>query len=135
MDFEIAIQGNIYYRFYKYPDPNHVLKHEINLSIDNTLVAKNRDEKLATIGPLYSNYEVAKEASLKAKAKYDEEMADSKKKETDVDNSETLLTLRETELTVATKALASHSTSKSLETAKSLAEDKKKDAEENLKSK
>jgi hypothetical protein len=45
------------------------------------------------------------------------------------------VTLRETELTVATKALGLHSTSKSLETAKSLAEDKKKDAEENLKSK
>lgn len=87
MDYEIAIQGNIYYRFYKYPDPNYVLKTEIDLSIDNTAVAENRDKKLAIIGPLYKTYMVAKEASVKAKAKYDEEMANSKKRETDVDNS------------------------------------------------
>ena len=80
MDYEIAIQGNIYYRFYKYPDPNYVLKTEVDLSIDNTAVANHRDKMLDKIGPLYGDYTVAKEASMKAKAKYDEEMAETKKK-------------------------------------------------------
>ena len=31
-DFEIHIQGNIYHKFFKYPDPNFVLRHETDLS-------------------------------------------------------------------------------------------------------
>lgn len=31
-NFEIHIQGNIYHKFFKYPDPNYVLRHEKDLS-------------------------------------------------------------------------------------------------------
>ena len=34
-DYEIAIQGNIYYKFYKYPDPEYVKKHEVDQAINN----------------------------------------------------------------------------------------------------
>ena len=34
-DYEIAIQGNIYYKFYKYPDPKYVKTHEDDQAINN----------------------------------------------------------------------------------------------------
>lgn len=85
-DYEIAIQGNIYYKFYKYPDPEYVKKHEVDLAIDNTAAAAARDKKLKEIAPIYSAYQVAEQAAIQQKATYAEAMAKTRKAKTDHDN-------------------------------------------------
>ena len=131
-DYEIAIQGNIYYKFYKYPDPEYVLKHEVDLAIDNTAAAEARDKKLDKIVPIYKAYQAARQDAIKQKAKYTEEMAKTRKTKTDADNSVAYEELRTTELKIATGALAKDPTSKSLEAAKALAVLEVKAAAENL---
>ena len=55
-DYEIAIQGNIYYKFFKYPNPDFVKKNEVDLSIDFEKSQKARQEKLSDVGPYYKAY-------------------------------------------------------------------------------
>jgi len=52
-DYEIAIQGNIYYKFYKYPNPQYVKKTEKDLAINIEEANKAKQEKLALVAPIY----------------------------------------------------------------------------------
>ena len=52
-DYEIAIQGNIYYKFYKYPNPEYVKKTEKDLAINSEKANAAKQAKLALVAPIY----------------------------------------------------------------------------------
>ena len=56
-DYEIAIQGNIYYKFYKYPNPEYVKKHEVDQAINIEKANAERGDKLKKVGPIYKEYQ------------------------------------------------------------------------------
>jgi len=62
-DYEIAIQGNIYYKFFKYPNPEYVKKNEVDLAIDYEKSMKARQDKLKEVGPYYKAYQASKTAT------------------------------------------------------------------------
>jgi hypothetical protein len=55
-DYEIAIQGNIYYKFYKYPNPEHVKEVEEPLAINVTAKNAARSKKMGEVGGVYKLY-------------------------------------------------------------------------------
>ena len=105
-DYEIAIQGNIYYKFYKYPNPEYVKKHEVDQAINIEKANAERGDKLKKVGPIYKEYQESQMDSFKAKQKYDSEMAKTAIDKTNVDNSERLHESRTMELKIATQAFA-----------------------------
>jgi hypothetical protein len=71
------------------------------MAINNQVAVATLAEKFKDVGHLYSAYSDAKAKSMELKKKYDEEMAETQVKKTNVDNAKKLKTLRETELKIA----------------------------------
>jgi len=86
-DYEIAIQGNIYYKFFKYPNPEYVKKHEDDMAINSKEADTQRAQKLKKVGPFYTAYQKALTATNLAKAEYDKEMKLTGTDKKNVDNS------------------------------------------------